>query len=170
MHRTDRPAVEFLEGKALLSAGLGLPSGLVGSLTAAETRTAKGTQVTVTLTETNATNHDVEVALGPGSSDFAATRGGKRAWDTGLGIHPQNIRLETLKPHESITLGNTWDGRSNLVDPRDPWKEGPPLTGTFTITSEYDRAAEGVTVTLGGDSTPKPTHIIPPRPTVHHSD
>jgi hypothetical protein len=165
----NRPAVETLEGKALLSGGLGLPSGLEGSLSAVETRTPKGIQVTVTLTETNVTNHDIELALGPDSTDFVATRGGKPVWDTRLGIHPQIVVLETLKAHQSVTRSNIWDGRSNLVDPSDPWKEGPPLTGTFTITSEYDRTAKGISVTLGGDSTTKSTHVTPPKPPVHHS-
>ena len=87
MRRTNRPSVELLEGKTLLSAAsAAAPSGLVGSLTAASTRTATGTQVVVTLTETNATDHDLTIAVGPTNDGFVATHGGKVVWESNPGF------------------------------------------------------------------------------------
>ena len=167
MRRTNRPNVELLEGKTLLSAASAATSGLVGSLTAVATGTGAGTRVVVTLTETNVTDHDVTIDVGPTNDGFVATRDGKAVWASNPGIQPQYLILETVKAHHSITFHATWDGRSNQVNLLDPSKEGPPLSGTFKLSTELDRAAPGVTVTLG--NAPKPTHVVPPRPPAHHS-
>ena len=168
MRRTNRLAVESLEGKTLLS--LATPaSGVVATLTAVRSTTSAGTQVVATLTETNRTNHDVTIAVGPSIDGFVATQGGKTIWASNPGLEPQFLTVKTLGPGQSFTIGATWDGRSNQVDPLDPSDEGSPLSGTFTITNELDRAARA-TVTIPNPATSKPStpHVTPPKPPVYH--
>jgi hypothetical protein len=162
MRRRIRPTVECLEGKALLS---GAPAGLAVTLNATPMASSSGTQVALTLTETNVSHQDVTVDDGPSLDGFSAARDGKTVWVSNPGINAMFIRVVTLKPGESFTIHATWDGRSNQVDPLDSSTEGPRLSGTFTIRNGLDQDGPSATVKLGADPAPKPTHITPPRPT-----
>jgi len=161
MRRTNLPNVETLEGRALL-AGAG-PSSLAVSLTAVSQQTLTGTQVVFTFVETNISQNNVNVALGPSNDGFVVNENGKPVWVSNPGIQPQFLMLQTLKPNQSLTLHATWDGRSNLVNPSDPSKEGPPLTGTFTVDNGLDHVGHATTFSIGKSS----TQITPPKPLVH---
>ena len=167
MRRTIRPGLELLEGRALLSGVSAATPGLVASLTAVAGRTPSGAQVVLTFTETNASNHDITVEQGPSIEGFTATRGGKTIWNQDAGqFLPNFLEVSVLKPHQSVTIEATWDGRANDVNPADPWVEGPPLSGTFAISNDLDHRATTATVSIPKAWTVplKSTHVGSPRP------
>jgi Intracellular proteinase inhibitor len=169
MRRSIRPCLEALEGKALLSS---IPaSGLADSLTAVASRTLSGAQVVLTFTKTNVSSHDITVDHGPTNEGFTITQGGKSIWNQNAGqLLPQFLEVDDLKPHQSITLTETWDGRANDVNPDQPWVEGSPLSGTFTASNALDQGATKASVTIPKSWTVpvKPTHITPPKPPIVH--
>ncbi len=156
MGRRTRLILETLEGKELLS---GATSGLVASIVAAPTVTAGVTTVALTFTETNVSNHVIEVTRGAINTGFSASQNGKTAWVSNTGFLPQYLMLEGLKPGQSITINGTWDGHSNSGIESGPTEEGPALTGTFTIANQLDSHAT-TQVTLGF----RPTDVVPPKP------
>jgi hypothetical protein len=171
MRRTIRPCLESLEGKALLSGVSATTSGLAYSLTAVAERTLTGAQVVETLTETNVSNQEITVTQGATDEGFFVSQGGKTIWNPYEGILPQSLSVATLKPHQSLTISGTWDDRGNDLDSDAPWAEGPPLSGTFTISNSQDQGGVTASVTIPKSWTVpvKMTHISPPKapPVVH---
>lgn len=152
MRRSVRPGFEMLEGKALLSGATMTAAGLAETLTASPSRSAGGMQIVLTFTETNDTDHDVNVADGPSIDGFVATQGGRAVWASNSGIQPDFIALETLKPGQSFILKTTWDGRS------DSTTTGAPLKGTFVIHNALAPAGPTATVTLGATTPARSPH------------
>jgi len=115
-----RPKVEPLEGRALLS-------DLAVTLTTDQPSYQVGQPVRITLTETNATNHDVTVAEGCGINDFWVTQNGVELWRKSKdGPQPLcPIFLGgVLHAHESRSFNALWDGHT---------VEGPPGTPTGVV-------------------------------------
>ena len=167
MRRIIRPSLEILEGKALLSGASAAASGLADSLTAVASRTISGSQVVMTFTETNVSNHDITVDHGPSDEGFTVTQGGKTIWSEDAGqLLPQILKVDDLKPHQSATISATWDGRPNDVDPTNPELEGPPLSGTYTVSNWLDQGGTTATVSIPKAWTVplKLTHVVPPKP------
>jgi hypothetical protein len=163
VRQTFRPGLDRLEERALLS-GVSA-SGLADSLTAVAGRTTSGTRVVETFIETNVSNHDITVGHGPSNAGFSVIQGGKVVYNPTAGFIPQFLAIDVLKPGQSLTLNGTWDGRSNVVDPTDPGKEGPPLSGTFTISNGLDPSTTAVVTIPKSWTVPvKGTHVVPPRP------
>jgi hypothetical protein len=166
MRRTIRPCLESLEARALLSGVSSATPGLVDSLTAVVSRSNSGAQVVMTFTETNVSNQDINVVHGPSDEGFIATQGGKTVWTSLEGKIPDFLELQTLKPHQSITLSATWDGRSDEINSAEGWVEGPPLSGTFTISNALDQhaATANITIPKAWTGPVKPGHLTPPVP------
>jgi hypothetical protein len=137
--------LETLEGKALLS---GATTGLAASVVATPTTSATGTTVDLSFTETNVSDHDIQVTFGPIDDGFDVARNGTTAWVSNSGIEPQFLELKTLEPGQSLTVSSTWNGQANSPGST----SGPALSGTFTITNQLDPSAS-TTVTLGSTST-----------------
>ncbi len=142
MRRSARLAVESLEGKALLSGAVVTASGLSESLTATPSRTTAGTSIVLTFTETNVTDHDISVTLAQSTDGFVASKGGRPVWTSNPGVQPGIVTVETLKPGQSLTLSETWDGVSNTS------AGGPALKGRFVIHNELAPDGPTATVTL----------------------
>ena len=102
----------------------------------------RGQPVVMTLTETNTSNHTVNVALGPSTDGFSVTQNGREVWASNTGPQPLFIVLKTLQPGESFTLSATWNGHSNL---------GPASTppGALAVHSQVAGAAP-VTIQIQG--------------------
>lgn len=168
MRRSIPPGLELLEGKALLSGVSAAASGLADSLTAVASRTMSGAQVVLTYTETNVSNHDITVDYGPSTDGFAASQGGKTIWAENAGLFlPDFLQADDLKPHQSVTVTDTWDARANVVNPTEPWVEGPPLSGTFTVSNALDQGATATVTIPKSWTTPiKLTHVSPPAPPI----
>ena len=126
MRRSRTLVFESLEGKALLSA-VSLPlaldappivapvnQGLSVKLTTNQRVYRLGQPIVVTLTETNTSQHDINVFVGPSSNGCFATRNGRRVWSSNPGIQPMFLVSQTVKPGESITQTATWNGHSNI--------------------------------------------------------
>ena len=141
------PAVERLEGRALLSAGLRraqipvappmvapVSQGVKVVLATDRQVYHRGQPVVMTLTETNTSNHAVTVPLGPSTDGFYVTQNGREVWASNTGPQPLFIVLKTLKPGESFTLSATWDGHANLGPASTP-------TGALVVHSQVAGAA-----------------------------
>jgi hypothetical protein len=169
MRRTNCPNVESLEGRSLLAGTVS--SSLAVSLTAMTQATSSGTQVVFTFVENNVSHNNVNVAIGPSTDGFVVSQNGKLVWVSNPGPQPHFQMLETLKPGQSLTLQATWDDRSHQVDPADPSKEGPPLSGTFTVENGLDRGYD-TTFSISNSQTsthvtPGTPHVTPPKPPAH---
>jgi hypothetical protein len=148
MKRTTNPAVEILEGRALLTtpapvvpvAPLVAPAdtGLVVKLTTDHMVYHLGQPVVMTLTETNTSKHDSNIGLGPSLGGFFVTQNGHEVWASNTGPQPQFVVLKTLKPGESVTLSATWNGHSNL---------GPASTPTGLLVA-HSQIAGAAPVTI----------------------
>lgn len=127
MKRSRVPAVERLEGRALLSAGLrrarlpvaaplvaSVSEGVKVVLATDHPRYHRGQPVVMTLTATNTSNHDVTVPFGPSADGFYVTQNGRAVWASNSGPQPLYLVLKTLRPGESFTLSATWDGHANF--------------------------------------------------------
>ena len=126
MRRSRKLLIESLEGRALLSTvtlpvALAPPStvapvnpGLLVKLTTNERVYRPGQPVVMTLTETNTSQQEISVFLGPSTTGFFATHDGRRVWASNTGIQPMFLVSQTVKPGESITLSATWNGHSNI--------------------------------------------------------
>ena len=149
MPRPVRPSLESLEARALLSAVPASTPGLADSVTAVASRVTGGARVALTFTETNVSNHPISVTYGPSDDDFLVSKGGKIVWDQDAGrALPMFLQVETLKPGQSVTIHGTWDGRSDEINPANPWLEGPPMAGTFTVTNRLDHRTATAVVTI----------------------
>jgi hypothetical protein len=169
MSRKLRPCLEMLQEKVLLSGASATATGLVSSVTAVVTRTLSGAQVAETFTETNVSDHDINVDLGATDSGFTVSQDGKTVWNPYEGVLPFSIAVETLKPGQSQTVHNTWDARANEVVPNEPWAEGSPVSGTFTISNSLDQGKATATVTIPKAWTVPLTmsHVRSPKPGPH---
>ncbi len=166
MRRTIRLGLERLEAKEMLSGISAIAPGLVGSVSAVASRTLSGAQVVETYTETNVSNQDISVDYGPSDDGFTVIQGGKTIWNPSEGATPQFLQVEDLKPHQSVTIHGTWDVRANDLSPENPWAEGPPVSGTFTISNSMDggRATATVTIPKSWTVPVKVGHVTPPSP------
>jgi hypothetical protein len=126
MRRPRELAFEPLEGKALPSA-LALPvvpanppivapvsQGLSVTLSTNHRVYRSGQPVVVTMTETNTSQHDINVLDGPSLGGFIASRAGRKVWASNPGIQPMFVVSRTLQPGQSITVSTTWNGQSNV--------------------------------------------------------
>jgi hypothetical protein len=144
MKRSTNPAVERLEGKNLLTAPATVApvapivaaadQGLVVKLTTDHAVYHLGQPVVMTLTETNTSQHNITIELGPSRDGFFVTLNGNEVWASNTGPQPQYILVETLKPGESVKLSATWNGRSNIGPASTP-------TGTLVVHSQVAGAA-----------------------------
>jgi len=147
MKRTRIPAVERLEGRALLSAGVrrrDIPvappivapanQGVKVVLATDHKVYHQGQPVVMTLTETNTSKQTVTVSLGPSTDGFYVTQNGREVWASNTGPQPLFLLLKTLKPGESFTLSATWDGHSNIGPASSP-------TGPLVVHSQVAGAA-----------------------------
>lgn len=102
MSRASRPSLECLEGRIVLSDV---------NLTISTDRAnySPGQPVLLTLTETNVSDHDVNVIVGPTNDGFDVYNTSTSVWKSNVGIQPQFLAAETLKPGESITHTAVWD-------------------------------------------------------------
>jgi len=148
--RSRIPVLEPLEGKALLSSVAAAPvgpvavasanEGVVVQLTTNQLVYHEGQAVQMTLTETNMTNHDVTISVGPSIDGFYVTKKGKEVWASNTGPQPQYILLKTLAPGQSFTLTATWNGQSNIGSASTP-------TGTLVVHSQV-AGANTVTIVM----------------------
>ncbi len=141
MKRSTNPAVETLEGKNLLTAPAAVAplvaaveQGLVVKLTTDHMVYHLGQPVVMTLTETNTSQHNITIGLGPSVDGFFVTQNGKEVWASNTGPQPQYILLKTLKPGGSVKLSATWNGHSNVGPASTP-------TGTLVVHSQVAGAA-----------------------------
>ena len=155
MKRIRIPAVERLEGRALLSAGLrraqlpmsppmvaSVSQGVKVVLATDRQVYHRGPPVVMTLTETNTSNHAVSVPLGPSTNGFYVTQNGREVWASNTGPQPRFLLLKTLKPGESFTLSATWNGHSNIGPASSP-------TGALMVHTQVAGAAP-ITVQVQG--------------------
>ena len=168
-----RPAVERLESQILMT-GLLLPSlGVSGptlpvvnvspvtqpaggaqlplrlTLTTDKSVYVVGQPVKMTLTETNTTNHVVQIGDGPSVDGFFVSQNGATVWRSNAGFQPFFIRLINLAPGQSYTLRATWDGHPNSAF--GGGELSATLTGTFVIhnqIAQYGLSAAPVTITI----------------------
>jgi hypothetical protein len=144
MRRALTPRLETMENRSLLSSLMPIMGGapnIVVSPAAAEIGTTKlavsmttsgtsftpGQVVKLTFTETNDTNQDEFVNLGPSTDGFVITEGGKTVWQSNAGANPLYIRRQLLVPGQSITLTADWTATS--------------AQGTFVAFNQLDTAA-----------------------------
>jgi hypothetical protein len=143
MLRRTRPTVESLEAKALLS-------GLAYSVTTDKSSYTLGQPVQMTFTETNISNQNVNITLGPSMEGFQVIHDGVTVWASNEGINPFILYEMTLKPGQSYTLKATWNGQQDEGEPTSP-------VGSFTVTNELappSAASAAITITPGTLSTP----------------
>jgi hypothetical protein len=138
MRPSRQLAFEPLEEKTLLSPlplpiALGSPpilaplsQGLQVTLTTDHRVYRPGQPIVITLTETNSSQHEVNVVEGPSTSGFVSTRNRRRVWASNAGIQPMFVTSQSLQPGQSITLSATWNGLSNLG-------AGVPVIGRVVI-------------------------------------
>jgi hypothetical protein len=137
MPQPFHPSLESLESRALL-AGLVFPTEplvpISTPLAASLSVSTVGSTEALTLTETNTSGHDTNVAIGCGVSDFWVTQGGVEVWRQSKDgpqplcpISPGGI----LHAGQSRTSSATWDGHFNEATPPDP-------TGPFVFHGEVD--------------------------------
>jgi hypothetical protein len=83
-------------------------SALAISLTTNQSTYAVGQNVQMTLTETNDTNHDVTVAVGPSIDGFFITQNGETIWQSNSGMTPMYIEQRVIDPGQSLVLTASW--------------------------------------------------------------
>jgi len=107
---------------------------LTYSLTTNQAAYLRGQPIVMTFTETNTSNHTVEVALGSSTTGFDVYHNGRIVWQSNLKEPLTPVRLTPLRPGQSVTLKATWNGIPN---------EGSSaaLTGTFTVVNQQAPAA-----------------------------
>jgi Domain of unknown function (DUF4214)/Intracellular proteinase inhibitor len=135
MRRQNRPSVESLEGRALLS-------NLAYSVTTDKSSYAPGQPVQLTFSETNVSNQDVKIGWGPSIDGFQVSHNGATIWASNEGMNPMFIALQTLAPGQSFTLHATWNGQQD---------EGTATTpgGMYTVTNQLVLAsAANATITI----------------------
>lgn len=111
------PALESLEGKALLSpVADGAPAEtdprLKVTLTPSKRVYSPGQTIEFNITETNTSRHEVTALLGPVGVDV--TRNGTTVWTSTVGPAGQAVDPITLAPGQSVTFSGMWDGQSNV--------------------------------------------------------
>jgi hypothetical protein len=168
-----RPNVELLEALALLSPLAcfpppALPSDLAVTLTTDRPVYQQGQPVTMTLTETNISDHEVSVLDGCSIDSFYVTQGGVTVWDSmphgDFTVCDSNLVIEvncdpvwlTLHPDESLTRSAVWDGQSDLNGRYLMTGKETPLanpTGLFIVNNH---APGAVPVTINIEPTPPP--------------
>jgi hypothetical protein len=109
------PCAEALEGKTLLSP-------LAATLTTNRHAYRAGEVVRMTLTETNASNQDVTVGIGPSVDEFFVAHHGARIWCSTRPAVPELITERTLAPGQSLTLCARWRATG--------------ATGTYLVTNQ----------------------------------
>jgi hypothetical protein len=143
--------MEALESKALLSSGMGsvlhhraarvhvapfeptASSALKVSLTTDRSVYQPGQVVKITLTETNTSNHPINVAVGPGVDLFTITHNGKVVWRSRSGA-PQFIVREVLQPGQSATFTAHWTVKPGMSGQFAVHVVGfPQLKATFSV-------------------------------------
>src|SRR4051794_28360473 len=137
MSQPFRPSIESLDSRTL-PAGFAIPpeplvpisSPLIASLSASKV----GSTEALTLTETNASGHDTNVAIGCGVADFWATQGGVEVWrqskDGPRPLCPISLG-GVLHAGQSRTFSATWDGHFDESMPPNP-------PGPFVFHGEVD--------------------------------
>jgi hypothetical protein len=113
----------------------------------------------LTFTETNVSNHAIQVEIAGFSAGFTAEEAGKVVWVSNAGALPQYISEPILQPGHTIQLTGTWDGHSNSGIPGSLSVNGPALKGVFVIYNQTDPEVT-TTVAIGLPQ----THVVPPRP------
>jgi hypothetical protein len=166
MRPAFRPRVENLEMLSLLSgaapiAAIGDPA-LTLKLTTDRATYQPGQTVTMTLTETNTSGHDLRIVDGPSTDGFYVTRNGVTVWTSNAGPQPLYLRLITLHPGESIRLRAIWDDRPNTPSDPFPMPAGAPVTGMLEVHSQVHQqsaSAAPVTILVGPTATVQPLAV-----------
>jgi hypothetical protein len=155
MKRSTKPALETLEGRALLTTPAPVvpvapivtaaEQGLVDKLTTDHTVYHLGQPVVMTLTVTNTSNHDISFGLGPSVDEgFFVTQNGKEVWASNTGFQPDWIMEYTLKPGESVTTSDTWNGQSNIGPASTPTGTLVVHSGDARVTIEIQKSCHGI--------------------------
>ena len=126
--RAVRPTPEPLEGKQLMTAGLGY------SIAAVPVMSFGHQQIDLTLTITNTSNHAELVDLSSTLDGFVATQGGRPVWQSNAGLNPFSIRMVTLAPGKSVQVASVWNEQSNVGS----LKSGTTIAGPVTFHDEMD--------------------------------
>jgi len=109
------------------------PGPIAYSLTTDRAVYAPGGPVTITLTETNRTDHPVTTYGGPSLDGFTVSQGGREVWRSNEGPQPLAIQRQTIPPHRSIRFTATWHGQFDEARPADP-------LGPFLVRAERPSA------------------------------
>lgn len=120
------PRLEPLEHRELLAGG-GL-NDVSMALSTDRPEYHRGQSIVMTLTETNTSQHDMTVYLGPSNDGFIATVGGE-VWTSNPGPQPMWLVPKTIRPGKSITITVRWNGQANF-------NGSGPVTGHIVIRSE----------------------------------
>lgn len=147
MRRAFHPNVEGLESHTLLS-GLGVSL----TLTTDQATYTAGQPVHMTLTETNTTDHEINIVDAPSSHGFLVRQNGAVVWQSNNWIEPMYARLVTLAPGQSFTLQATWDGHPSL--PMGGEDTGKTVTGALQVDSQVRQD--------GAAPTPINIDVVPP--------
>ena len=134
MKRSLRPAVESLEGKALLTASPLMGSaGLVYSLSAVEFQSGGHEEVQLSMTIRNTGTQSKSFVVAPSLDGFVAKQNGKIVWESNAGPTAMYISRVTLAPGQSRVISAVWDETSNVGS----LKPGTPITGNVTFDNQF---------------------------------
>ena len=125
VRRTTHPRVEGLEQRALLS-------DLSVSLTTDKPVYQPGDPIQFTFTETNISDHPVNIGEGPSIDGFLVSENGIQIWRSNSGAMPAFVMLLPLQPGQSFTLESTWNGSPNVVS------SAMLAGGTYTVSNQED--------------------------------
>jgi hypothetical protein len=112
-------------------------SALAISLTTYQSSYTVGQNVQMTLTETNDTNHDVTVGVGPSLDGFFISQNGQTVWRSNSGAIPMYIERRVLDPGQSVTLTADWTASA---------------TGTFVVSNQVAPQGPFATFSVAGSS------------------
>jgi hypothetical protein len=148
MSRRIRPSVEPLEPLALLSGVIYNPGGpvVIGLFTTRDNY-LPGQPVGMALIETNISNHDVTIGVGPSLDGFTVAHDGVEIWRSNPGAQPNVLLPLVLHPHRSFVIRAVWNGKANVGPPA-------PTTGEFRVRTELNSAIPAVTIRVEPPANP----------------
>ncbi len=108
-----------------------------------------GEPVTITLTETNTSNHAVTTTYGPSVDSFSVSKNGATVWGSTIGVmSPMFIELITLQPGESRTFTAVWNDHPSPDPLSTGVTNGAPVTGTLQVDAQFGVKVDPVTITV----------------------
>lgn len=115
------------------------------TITTDKTSYKAGDSVTMTLKQTNISDHAVTMTWGPSGNAFIVSKAGATVWQSNDGIQPQYVLVYTLQPGESRTFSAVWNDEPRSANPFTPIT-GNPVTGTLQVSTNYGGAPLTITV------------------------